>query len=522
MFARVLSGGVLGVDAYGIDVEVDCCGGIGQMNIVGLPDLAVRESQDRVRAAIRSCSLILPSARKWIINLAPADTRKAGPLYDLPIAAGILASSGLASMENFSRLWMVGELGLNGAVRPVSGVLPLALKCKQSGARAMIVPEANAMEASLVEGLEVYPVGHLKEALMLLDSFDNGQPYQSGEKFRFDKLAASGGAAGCLELDFREVKGQLSAKRSMEIAAAGRHNLLLVGPPGSGKSMLAERLPGIMPPLSYSEALELTKLYSVAGLLDKTRGLITARPFRSPHHSSSVAGLVGGGLVPRPGEISLSHYGILFLDELTEFSRSHLDNLRQPLETGNVTISRSAQTLTFPASFLFVGACNPCPCGHRGDPVKYCICSPYQADRYWSRLSGPILDRIDMQVEVPRLREHELSAPSGDSSSEEMRLRVMRAYLIQQERNRFDADGRDNGFVYNGRLSHKQLQKICKLSSASRELLARAVSQLGLSARAYDRIIRLARTIADLEGHIEISASDIAESIKYRTLARAC
>ncbi len=515
MFARVLSGGVLGVEAYPIEVEVDCCGGIGQMHIVGLPDLAVKESQDRVRAAIRACSLILPAAKKWIINLAPADTRKAGPAYDLPIAAGILASSGLASMENFHRLWMVGELGLNGAVRPVSGILPMAIKCKESGAHSIIVPEANAMEASLVEGLNVYPVAHLKEALVLLDNLGNGVPYTNTVRNTFDKLTAEVGP----ELNFRDVKGQRSAKRAMEIAAAGRHNLLLVGPPGSGKSMLAERLSTIMPPLSYPEALELTKLYSVAGLLDKANGLITSRPFRSPHHSSSVVGLVGGGRVPRPGEISLSHYGILFLDELTEFSRSHLDNLRQPFESARVTISRNAHTLTFPASFLFVGACNPCPCGYRGDKVKYCSCTPYQADRYWSRLSGPILDRIDMQISVPRLDEEELSCQTGQEASEDIRLRVIKAFEVQRKRNCFD-QGNLEQFVFNGRLSHKQMKTVCKLSSASRSILARAVTQLGLSARAYDRIIRLARTIADLEGHIEITASDIAESIKYRSLAR--
>ena len=515
MFARVLSGATVGVEAYKIEVEVDCCGGIGQMPIVGLPDLAVKESQERVRSAIRACSIILPVAKKWIINLAPADTRKAGPSFDLPIACGILASSALASPLSLSKVWLVGELGLNGDVRPVAGVLPIAMACIESGAGSIIVPGANAKEASLVEGLDVYPVEHLKEAILLLNDLKSGVPYRNTIKFRYHQMTQD----RKLDMDFKDVKGQLYAKRAMEIAAAGRHNLLLVGPPGSGKSMLAERLSTIMPPLNYPEAVELTKLYSVAGLLDKSKGLVTERPFRAPHHSATSQGLVGGGRIPKPGEISLSHRGILFLDELTEFPRSHLETLRQPFETEKVTISRATHTLTYPASFLFVGACNPCPCGYRGDPVKYCICTPYQADRYWSKLSGPIIDRIDMQVEVPRLNEEELSDYNCQESSEDIRLRVMKAFEIQSERNRFQSDDGEN-FVYNGQLRSKQLKKICKLPEESRRLLARAVTQLGLSARAYDRIIRLSRTIADLEGNMEIKVANVAEAIKYRTLSR--
>lgn len=516
MFARVFSGAVVGVDAYTIEVEVDCCGGIGQMPIVGLPDAAVKESQERVRSAIRACSYILPVGKKWIVNLAPCDTRKAGPSFDLPIAIGILASSNLVSSNILTKLWLTGELGLNGDVRPVSGVLPTALKCKESGAKAIIVPYENANEASLVEGLKVYPVSHLKEAVLILNDLKNGVEFKNRIRHDFDSIDHNEKH----DVDFHDVKGQLFAKRAMEIAAAGKHNMLMIGPPGSGKSMLAERLITIMPPLSYREAVELTKLYSVAGLLNKNEGLVTKRPFRSPHHSASSVGLVGGGRVPRPGEISLSHNGILFLDELTEFPRSHLDNLRQPFESSKVTISRATQSLTFPASFLFVGACNPCPCGYRGDPVKYCVCSPYQADRYWSKLSGPILDRIDMQVDVPRLSEDELSKKLEMTSSFDMRLRVMRAVEIQSQRN-IVVKNEAEEFVFNGRLPHNELAKLCRLSSECSNLLARAVTQLGLSARSYDRIIRLARTIADLEGHIDIKISDIAEAIRYRSLARA-
>lgn len=516
MFARVYSAAVLGVDAYAIEVEVDCLGGIGQMHIVGLPDAAVKESQERVRSAIRSCSFMLPPAKKWVVNMAPADTRKEGPAFDLPIAIGILASTGLVCQDNLSGLWMVGELGLDGMVRPVHGVLAIALKCRESGARGFIVPEANMMEARLVEGLKVFPVSHLKQATLILEDLKNGQEQYCNPRKIFKDRASN----VVNLLDLKDVKGQNNAKRALEIAAAGRHNLLLVGPPGSGKSMLAERLPGIMPPLEFQEALELTKLYSVAGLLDKSAGLMVERPFRAPHHSASAIGLIGGGKVPRPGEISLSHFGILFLDELTEFPRSHLDYLRQPLESSRVTITRAAQTLTFPAAFLFVGACNPCPCGYGGDPSQTCICSSGQAQRYWSKISGPILDRIDMHIDVPRLKENELYLEADGESSHLVRLRVLRACKIQQARNLKKTQG-DTSFVYNGQLSHQQLKKFCRLDSESLNLVVRAVSQLCLSARAYDRILRLARTIADLEGSKEIKAVHVAESVRYRAQKRS-
>jgi magnesium chelatase family protein len=511
MFARVYSGGLLGVDAYRIEVEVDCSGGIGQIQIVGLPDVSVKESQERVRAAIKACSFLVPPAKKWIVNLAPADTKKEGPIFDLPIAVGILAATELVSRKHLLNYWMVGELGLDGSIRSVSGALPLAIAAKNSGASAIIVPDANAEEAALVDSLAVYPVSHLQQVCQLLNEPKSFAKLETRPRGIFENRQTRQNPVD----DMKDVKGQEHAKRALEIAAAGRHNLLMVGPPGSGKSMLAQRLSGIMPPLTFDEALELTKLYSVAGLLTKRSSLIHSRPFRTPHHSASAVGLVGGGSIPKPGEISLSHMGILFLDELTEFPRSHLDTLRQPLESATITICRSSQSLTYPASFLLVGACNPCPCGYRGDSIRYCTCTPNQAERYWSKLSGPILDRIDLQIEVSRLKESELAHTSGNETSESVRLRVERA--VSRQRERFFGQE----FVFNGQLNQRQLPKFCQIDEQSRLLLAKAITQLGLSARAYDRILRISRTIADLDDRKQINTEDIAEAIRYRTMRRA-
>jgi magnesium chelatase family protein len=511
MFARVYSGGLMGVEAYRIEVEVDCSGGIGQIQIVGLPDASVKEAQERVRAAIKACAFLIPPAKKWTVNLAPADTRKEGPAFDLPMAVGILAATDLVPTNHLSRFWIIGELSLDGSIRPVSGVLPVAMAAKAHGAQGIIVPDANAEEAGLVESLTVYPVSHLQQVCALLSHPAAATVLEIKPRDVFVQRQQQ----KCEVNDFRDVKGQEFAKRALEIAAAGRHNVLMVGPPGSGKSMLAQRLPGIMPPLSFEEALELTKLYSVAGLLTSKTSLILERPFRSPHHSATSIGLVGGGSVPKPGEISLSHMGILFLDELTEFPRTCLDTLRQPLEAAEVTITRATQSLTYPASFLLVGACNPCPCGYRGDSVKYCICSPYQADRYWSKISGPLLDRIDLHIEVSRLKEQELAGNFGTDSSETIRLRVERA--VRRQRKRFG----EGKFVFNGQLNQRQLARYCNIDEKSRLLLAKAITQLGLSARAYDRILRISRTIADLADHENVSAMDIAEAIAYRTMRRA-
>lgn len=508
MFARVYTGGLVGVDAYRIEVEVDCGCGIGQIHIVGLPDTAIKEAQERVRAAIKSCDFFMPSGKKWIVNLAPADTRKEGPAFDLPIAVGILSATGFIPPNKLEQFWMIGELGLDGAVRGTPGILPLAASCKAHGMNNIIVPEANAHEANLVDDINVFPVSNLRQVLSIVNdpAAHTSQSVNPNHVFQQQNSHKFG-------IDFADVKGQQFAKRALTIAAAGRHNTLMVGSPGSGKSMLAQRLPTILPPLDFQESIELTKLYSVGGLLSAKGTLITQRPFRAPHHSASISGLVGGGTHPRPGEISLSHLGVLFLDELTEFPRSHIDALRQPLETGMVTISRAHQTLSYPANFLLVGACNPCPCGFRGDSVRFCACTQWQADRYWNKLSGPFLDRVDLHIEVSRLSEQDLLSTTSDTTSESMRLQVQAA--VQQQRSRFPTPA---DFVFNGQLTQQLIKQHCQIDQETQTLLARAITQLSLSARAYDRTLRIARTIADLDQSENIKLPHIAEALRYRTV----